>query len=306
MEEKRKPVLAIDIDEVLAEFVPVLAEFHNRTYGTSFTAEHFISYEFHEVWGGTVQEATMKVQEFFRSPLFTDGLPMLHGAYTAMRRLQKYFELHVVTSRQFAIQALTEEWINKHFTGVFTAIHFGNHYAQSGVTRSKAEICKEIGACMLVDDSVRYAQNCQQQDIPVILFGNYAWNAHAHDGLQRAHNWSQAVQMIFAYFPDHCCLSVTDHELHLKRRGMASKFAQKAKELLEDADGIKLRATGNAIPSLLQIVEELQGEGKAEILDIKTSSRQGPKPGDILGEMMVHVHRTQQAIEDARKHKFNL
>jgi hypothetical protein len=49
-----------------------------------------------------------------------------------------------------------------------------------------------------------------------------------------------------------------------------------------------------------------QGEGQAEILDIKTSSRQGPKPGDILGEMMVHVHRTLQAIEGARKHKFNL
>src|SRR3546814_2837485 len=92
----------------------------------------------------------------------------LHGAYTARRRLKKYFELHVVTSRQFAIQAITEEWIDKHFTGVFSQIHFGNHYSTSDVVRSKAEICKDIGACMLVDDYVRYAQNCQQQDIPEI------------------------------------------------------------------------------------------------------------------------------------------
>ena len=63
---------------------------------------------------------------------------------------------------------------------------------------------------------------------------------------------------------------------------LTAELAQKAKALLEDADGIKLRATGNAVPSLLQIVEELQGEGTAEVLDIKTSSRQGQKPGDIV------------------------
>src|SRR3546814_539521 len=157
-----------------------------------------------------------------------------------------------------SIQAITEHWIDKHFTGVFSQIHFGNPYSTSGVVRSKAEICKDIGACMLVDDSVRYAQNCQQQDIPVILFGNYAWNAGNHGSLQRAHSWSEAVQMIFAYSPDHCFLSVTDHDFHLKRRGMSPKLAQKARALLGDADGIKFRATGYAIPSLLQIIEDLQ------------------------------------------------
>lgn len=299
-------MLAIDIDEVLAEFVPVLAEFHNHVYGTTLTSTHFVSYEFHEVWGGTKEECNVKMLEFFSSSYFTDGLPMLHGAYTAMRRLQKYFDLHVVTSRQFAIQKITEEWINKHFTGVFKEVHFGNHYSTSGVVRSKSEICKEIGACMLVDDSVRYAQNCQRQDIPVILFGNYAWNAGDHDNLRRAHNWSEAVQMIFAYFPDYCFASVTDHEFHLKRRGMTSKLVQKTKALLEEADGIKFRATGNAIPALLQIVEALQADDRAEVLDIKTSSSQGRKPGDILGEIMVHVHRSLAAIEDVRKHQFTL
>lgn len=30
-----KPVLAIDLDEVIGQFVPSLANFHNDTYGTA-------------------------------------------------------------------------------------------------------------------------------------------------------------------------------------------------------------------------------------------------------------------------------
>jgi hypothetical protein len=44
-----KPVLAIDVDEVLGRFVPVLAEFHNATYSTTLTADDFHSYNFVEV-----------------------------------------------------------------------------------------------------------------------------------------------------------------------------------------------------------------------------------------------------------------
>lgn len=44
-----KPILAIDVDEVLALFIPALATFHNSEYQTQLEAEHFHSYEFHKV-----------------------------------------------------------------------------------------------------------------------------------------------------------------------------------------------------------------------------------------------------------------
>lgn len=46
----KKPVVAVDIDEVLAHFVPALAEFHNHKFGTDLTADDFHSYSFAEVW----------------------------------------------------------------------------------------------------------------------------------------------------------------------------------------------------------------------------------------------------------------
>lgn len=57
-----KPVVAVDIDEVLAYFIPTLADFHNDNYGgTLLTADSFLSYEFHKVWGGTSIECSNKV-----------------------------------------------------------------------------------------------------------------------------------------------------------------------------------------------------------------------------------------------------
>ena len=46
----KKPVIAVDLDEVLGQFVPAIVAFHNATYGSSYTAEDFFSYRFADVW----------------------------------------------------------------------------------------------------------------------------------------------------------------------------------------------------------------------------------------------------------------
>lgn len=63
--KKKKPIIACDLDEVLADFTSVLADFHNVTYGyeegQKLSAKSFHSYHFHEVWGGTPQDCAVKV-----------------------------------------------------------------------------------------------------------------------------------------------------------------------------------------------------------------------------------------------------
>lgn len=160
---------------------------------------------------------------------------------------------------------------------------------------------------MLVDDSVRYAHDCKDADIPVILFGNYAWNAGKHESLNRAHNWSQAVQQIFQQFPDVCLVSAPDHELTIKRRGVASKITRQITETLQASEGVRCSATGDAIPVLLQVLNQLETQGTVQVLDIKTYARPSrSKPKNIVGELFVHVHRSQQMIESVRTHRFTL
>lgn len=62
-----KPVLAVDVDEVIAFFIPSLAVFHNEVYGgdVPLTAQSFFSYDFCKVWGGSVEDSYVKVRSVF-------------------------------------------------------------------------------------------------------------------------------------------------------------------------------------------------------------------------------------------------
>jgi hypothetical protein len=56
---------------------------------------------------------------------------------------------------------------------LFEEVHFGNHFALEGVARPKSEICRSIGARVLIDDNPRYAAECAEAGIHVLLFD---WN----------------------------------------------------------------------------------------------------------------------------------
>lgn len=199
-----KPRIACDIDEVLVDFLGSLIAFHNDTYGTSLTPENFNSYQFHNVWGGTVEDCNRKMQLFFESPHFLEGMRPLPAALDCLQSLKEKFELHVVTARQNKLQDVTRAWIQKHYPDIFEELHFGNHYATEGVARTKASMCAEINAILLIDDSFHYAVECAQAGIPVILFGDYAWNrsgdvSHLNqdrDLVVRVSTWAETVHQV--------------------------------------------------------------------------------------------------------------
>lgn len=58
---RRRLIIAVDVDEVLAAFIPAVADFHNTVYSTSLCAASFHSYEFDKVWGGSKEESSEKV-----------------------------------------------------------------------------------------------------------------------------------------------------------------------------------------------------------------------------------------------------
>ena len=174
-----KPVLAVDLDEVCCGYLPAFCKFSNAVHGTSVEAADFHSYMFWEVAGcrlASREAALDRVYEFHASDFFARIEP-LPGAAAALRLLRAKFELHVVTSRQSDIEPQTRAFLARHFEGLFTAAHFGNHFGREGAKTSKPEMCKRIGAVALVDDSLTYARQCAAAGIPTLLFGAYPWNA---------------------------------------------------------------------------------------------------------------------------------
>lgn len=163
-----KIVVAVDIDEVLGQFLNSLIQFHNDTYGTHLKLSDFHSYEFHEIWGGTPEEASAKIRQFFISDYFAD-IPTIPHAYEILQELQSWniFDFVIVTSRQTIIEKATRQWIDKHFPGIFSEMRFGNIYGAVGKKFTKPEMCKELRAEILIDDSLKYGRECSRQGIRV-------------------------------------------------------------------------------------------------------------------------------------------
>ncbi len=188
--------LAIDIDEVLAEFLESLLTYHNGKHKTNWRKEDFHSYHFWKVWGGTIQQAIDKCSDFFETDNFTNLEPV-KGSIESIKELSKQQDLYDVTSRPYKIENKTRVWLNKHFGDVFQEVHFTNGYVGTDVpSRTKLEICKEIGTEILIEDSIDYAKQCCNE-IKVILI-NKPWNQEnfEHENLIRVDSWDQVLDEI--------------------------------------------------------------------------------------------------------------
>lgn len=188
--------IAIDVDDVLANFLPTLVKFHNKTYNTAFTKEHFKSFHLWETWGGTREEAMDKVFHFYETPEF-ENISVVEGAKEAVKLLKQNHELMVVTARPEELRSKTEAWINIHFPGLFSDIHIANRFSKSGPQTTKAILCETHGAEMLIDDSIDYALECVAPHRRILLFDN-PWNQRPElpEGVNRVRSWEEILKQI--------------------------------------------------------------------------------------------------------------
>ncbi len=212
MEEEKQQqhvVIACDIDEVLFPYLSGYVKYWNRVHNTRLSTSDFTSYDFTVVHKDhSVEYIADMVYAFHNEPEFVQVEP-LTGSLEAVHALQQLGDLHIVTARQAVIANKTHDWIKKHFGIESDRIHIGNHYSRSTdactTKRSKAEMCKVIGAKILIDDSLTYANECAEIGMHVVLFdldGSYGWNKHRdtestlHPNITRVYSWAEAVEKV--------------------------------------------------------------------------------------------------------------
>lgn len=201
-----KLVVAVDVDEVLGNFVSALNRFVADRYSSNHSVSEYHVYEFFRIWNCTRDEADIRVHEFFKTPYFKRGIHPLPGALQALQKVSSFCNLSVVTSRQNAIKDHTIQWIENHFPGLFQEIHFGNHFALEGQSRPKSDICRSLGAKVLIDDNPRYAMECAEVGIRVLLFDyekSYPWckidYVDQHPLVTKVHSWEEVEHQLVTW-----------------------------------------------------------------------------------------------------------
>jgi uncharacterized HAD superfamily protein len=192
----KKRVIAIDCDDVIVKTAETTIVHYNKKYGTALSLEKFYSDDL-SAWGAPDDATAIKrVNAFIRTDAFIHQEPM-QEAIAVIRWLKRHHELHIVTGRPLFIEQATKDWLSKHFPNTFTSAVFTNFFkldddgAEPVTPMTKAAVCKQIGADILIDDHMGHALDVAEAGIDVLLFGDYPWNKQEvlPNNVARAKTW---------------------------------------------------------------------------------------------------------------------
>jgi len=191
----KRLVIAIDCDDVLIETGPFVAKRYNKAYGTALTLADFYQDD-PAPWG--VDDIDAASERFHMIMMDSRHLKPSRFTVDTIRRLAARHELHLVTGRNQALLEATSAFADTYFKGCFTSIELTDMY-DAARRRSKGQICKQIGADLLVDDHPTHIRSVIDEAglKEVIVFGTYPWNEGTlPGGAVRCMDWGEAEKEI--------------------------------------------------------------------------------------------------------------
>ncbi len=192
-----KPIIAVDIDDVLLQHFADLIAWYNKHYDTSLTLAHNNGLD-PKPWGtDDVVEAIRRVHEFFDTPEFRNAKPYPESVQ-AISQLSERYQLIALSARDLMIEQFTRGWLEQYFSGKFSDAQFTAKYSLAARARSKTDVLLEMGASYLIDDTPDTLIKAARANIKGLLFGEYPWNQAIElpDTIVRCKDWA-AVREYF-------------------------------------------------------------------------------------------------------------
>lgn len=193
-----KPMVALDLDDIIYPFLPDVLPHLNSAFDTTLGVEDFFSYEFERVIGDvTRQQVIDVVLDYFATNEV--GHPTPHvGSLDAIDRLLERYRLAIVTSREDSLREVTLAWLSAHFPDRFDDVQLCNSFVVTNplLRRRKVDVCLEIGAVALVDDGLANVVEAAAHGMRGVLFGDFPWNRTdtLPGGVVRVLDWEAVVE----------------------------------------------------------------------------------------------------------------
>lgn len=195
-----RPIIAIDLDDTLADSTEALRLLVNERLDANLTADdyrvegQYWGY-YERVWGQ--HGLTAASHDDFSAEMVVDQMhvPLLPGASFAVARLLKRFRVIFVTARDASWEEATRRWITNHFSEESFELYFTENHKTVNA-KTKGQLCRELGANLLIDDNVQHCQSAIDQGLDAILFGDYGWHVDAPTEITRCRNWPAVLEYL--------------------------------------------------------------------------------------------------------------
>lgn len=198
---RKKPVIAIDIDDVLADSTEVVRLFVNEKHGRNLQRHHYnvktgVYWQHYEkIWEQHDINGDGILDEFHATYVLDQShVPAVEGATHALEELHKTYRLVAISSRSDEMQNATGRWLADTFGGQFDSVVCLGHGTKSKA--SKGQACKEVGASFLIDDNIGHCNDALDHGVQPILFGDYGWHDDdlIKDDFIHCKNWQEVTE----------------------------------------------------------------------------------------------------------------
>lgn len=189
------PVVALDMDEVLYPFAAGYARWL-RARGLPTYEPWACEPVDAAVMAGVPFEVALLQQAEFASSEYGLSLEPVPGAARALYELGRVADVHIVTARtRPAFEDATRAWLDTHLPNLVQDVHFLHEtFTVAGPT--KAEVCRAIGARVMVDDTASHLRLLGTAGIVPVLFGSSPWSAAYRLELAWAPDWPTAARLV--------------------------------------------------------------------------------------------------------------
>ena len=190
-----KPILAIDLDDVLAPLIQDFCDYLNHKYGTNIQIGPGFSYfGVEKLIGISAEELVVRLEEYFESDIYHRVEPF-EGAIDALSDLSRKYDLILITARPDTVRNVSERWLESHFPETFKHTHF---VGLSKDSPTKLSVMDRYDAVGLIDDNLHNIEDVAAAGKKAILFGDYHWN-QIHKlpaGVVRARDWEEVLEKL--------------------------------------------------------------------------------------------------------------
>lgn len=195
MAQPTRKTIAIDIDDVVAMTSDAIRVWANEKTGLALTEEDYRIgdadyWNYYEaVWQRHGIADQLSFGDFLDSMDEEQGhISPAKDARRVIAKLKKLYHVVFITARRPRHKDSTRRWLDEHIDASIPLYLSANPYANQDA-QSKGELCREIGASVLIDDNVDNCQGALDYDVEAIVFGNYGWNAEPPADATRCVSW---------------------------------------------------------------------------------------------------------------------
>ncbi len=192
-----KPIIAVDIDDVLSRTVPSILAFSNERWGHSHTLEDF-NEQLSLMWQVNAEEAKVRWLEFMNSGTM-EQYDVIPDARIALETLKQRYTLIAVTSRRESLLDITREWLDSNYPNIVDRVVGAQIYGEGKKNAhqlTKAEILLQLSASYLIDDQPKHCIGAAGVGVKGVLYGGYPWNRNVElpSGVVRCDNWPSVLE----------------------------------------------------------------------------------------------------------------